>query len=621
MQPRSSISVRAGLIAVATFLVAVAVVDGADEQPLAEPELADTITVPVGRTPDEIKSAILNALQSHGWKIKEQTESEVMGVIDRRPITVTVTVKYDERTVEVWVAGTGPAATLQRKVPGWTANVVRGISGPLGGATASRRTFREVPPKTKDGAIIYVYRVRSMSGAFGGSLPVFLDGPEVAKLAQNTYSALQVPAGEHCIIVGQASMSLIGMAQQHAQIANGTFTVAPGQSYFLCAKGLSAAVVPREQALREIMPMVERPNFIQRTASQAAAVAKPADPGAAPLAPGEVAPPLAAFTITDPNFQAEGAGTGTDVDIVGVNGTKMDVKVRAIALGDSAMNLWCDRAKHRWIGTLSYHGYTFESSGDDPLQFQAWKGRGYVHVGGTGRVQTPDHRTVELTPAPAPAEASTSVTPPIASPATALPPPPPPAPVPSSAAANEEKRNEAVPSKKPGATLDDVSAMSFAIENCTSPRTIEVTDMFSGRSSTLPQTEGKKFYVVTLVGRLEGLHEKFGFVTKDQKRFLAYHEDGDRKEYSEGVMIMGLFGWQIDGRNWVLAPKEDAADPDWRDKERFTVAFSLPEAWRQFSVAVRHNSGEADLVRAGQIDADKIGAAAAPSEVSRPKAP
>ena len=87
-----------------------------------------------------------------------------------------------------------------------------------------------------------------------------------------------------------------------------------------------------------------------------------------------------------------------------MKGTQFEVKARTIAIGNSQLNLWCDRAKHTWIGTLAYRGYTFESSADDPLQFQVWKGRGYVYVKGTGRVRTPDHRTIELPPAPAPTD-------------------------------------------------------------------------------------------------------------------------------------------------------------------------------------------------------------------------
>jgi len=160
--------------------------------------------------------------------------------------------------------------------------------------------------------------------------------------------------------------------------------------------------------------------------------------------------------------------------------------------------------------------------------------------------------------------------------------------------------------KESGATLDDVSVMKFSIEDCGNPSTIDVKNFFTGKSTTLPTSAGRKFYVVTLVGQLDGLHEKYRFVTKEQKRFVALYDVGKQKEYSEGIMIMGLFGWQIDGRNWVLAPKEDRADPGWRDKERFTVAFALPEGWKKFEVAVRKNAGAGDSIRVGEVDTQKI---------------
>ena len=169
--------------------------------------------------------------------------------------------------------------------------------------------------------------------------------------------------------------------------------------------------------------------------------------------------------------------------------------------------------------------------------------------------------------------------------------------------------------KESGATLDDVSVMKFSIEDCGNPSTIDVKNFFTGKSTTLPTSAGRKFYVVTLVGQLDGLHEKYRFVTKEQKRFVALYDVGKQKEYSEGIMIMGLFGWQIDGRNWVLAPKEDRADPGWRDKERFTVAFSLPEGWKKFEVTVLKNAGAGDPVRVGEIDTQKIQTALAVARI------
>jgi hypothetical protein len=75
------------------------------------------------------------------------------------------------------------------------------------------------------------------------------------------------------------------------------------------------------------------------------------------------------------------------------------LRARSIGIIDGIMEIWDDHAKHTWIGTLSYAGYTFESSASDPLQFQVEKNRGYVYLKGTGRVRTPDQKVIDLPPA------------------------------------------------------------------------------------------------------------------------------------------------------------------------------------------------------------------------------
>ena len=64
--------------------------------------------------------------------------------------------------------------------------------------------------------------------------------------------------------------------------------------------------------------------------------------------------------------------------------------------GGLTFALWCPGAKHTWLGTLSYRGYTFASSDSDPLQFIVRSGGGYEYIGGTGTVTQPDGNRVDL---------------------------------------------------------------------------------------------------------------------------------------------------------------------------------------------------------------------------------
>ena len=57
---------------------------------------------------------------------------------------------------------------------------------------------------------------------------------------------------------------------------------------------------------------------------------------------------------------------------------------------------WCNGTIHVWKGKVTYEGYTFESSTDDPLQFAVDKDKGYRYVEGKGTVTTPEGKVVEL---------------------------------------------------------------------------------------------------------------------------------------------------------------------------------------------------------------------------------
>ena len=83
------------------------------------------------------------------------------------------------------------------------------------------------------------------------------------------------------------------------------------------------------------------------------------------------------------------------MQITGVSGTGLTVS-GTIPFINGQIVVFCYGAKHTWIGTLTYSGYTFTSDATDPLQFTVVKDQGYVYVGGTGTVTSPDGSVVTL---------------------------------------------------------------------------------------------------------------------------------------------------------------------------------------------------------------------------------
>lgn len=133
------------------------------------------------------------------------------------------------------------------------------------GTTSSHIAFREEAPREKDGAILYIYRLPAMVGK-AVKWKVRLDGTVVAVLKQKAYVALHITPGLHTITIGETpasfSISLMGeVVNQAVQYldakarANGTFTAAPGQVYFLRSKGFAVDQMARDDAMREIVDM------------------------------------------------------------------------------------------------------------------------------------------------------------------------------------------------------------------------------------------------------------------------------------------------------------------------------------------------------------------------------
>lgn len=78
----------------------------------------------------------------------------------------------------------------------------------------------------------------------------------------------------------------------------------------------------------------------------------------------------------------------SDLSIKVVSGSLTIKKNRSV--------VFCYEAKHVWIGTAVYEGYTFISDKDNPLQFQVTRDRGYVYLHGKGTVKMPNGTVVDL---------------------------------------------------------------------------------------------------------------------------------------------------------------------------------------------------------------------------------
>jgi hypothetical protein len=102
------------------------------------------------------------------------------------------------------------------------------------------------------------------------------------------------------------------------------------------------------------------------------------------------------FFLTGTAFEASLQDTcNTDVQITAVEGTSFSV-TGTISFRNGGLVVWCYNARHTWLGTLTYAGYTFASDPKDPLQFMVDQTRGYVYVGGKGTVTSPDGKVVSL---------------------------------------------------------------------------------------------------------------------------------------------------------------------------------------------------------------------------------
>lgn len=74
----------------------------------------------------------------------------------------------------------------------------------------------------------------------------------------------------------------------------------------------------------------------------------------------------------------------------------VNVESGSVSIGHSSGFLpFCTGAKHTWLGTVTYSGYTFTSDATTPLQFEV-TADGYRYVSGKGTVAQPDGKVVTL---------------------------------------------------------------------------------------------------------------------------------------------------------------------------------------------------------------------------------
>jgi hypothetical protein len=145
-------------------------------------------------------------------------------------------------------------------------------------------------------------------------------------------------------------------------------------------------------------------------------------------------------------------------------------------------------------------------------------------------------------------------------------------------------------------TLEDVSVMKFTVGEHRTADALEIKNVLYGADTKIPAPAGQHFVVVTLIGELPQLREKYGFVAKIPEQFVAL--EPQEKQFHKALLIKGILGWERAGRSWALGK---ATQVKWQDKEEFTVAFALPRELTRFQVAIRKLAGD-DVVLAGAVD-------------------
>jgi hypothetical protein len=92
------------------------------------------------------------------------------------------------------------------------------------------------------------------------------------------------------------------------------------------------------------------------------------------------------YTIPAGEFSLDSQEScATDVSISDIN-DKMFTTSGTLSMRNNEFVLWCPGARHTWLGSLSYEGYTFASDDADPLIFTIDNLGNYTYVSGKGQV-------------------------------------------------------------------------------------------------------------------------------------------------------------------------------------------------------------------------------------------
>jgi pSer/pThr/pTyr-binding forkhead associated (FHA) protein len=179
------------------------------------------------------------------------------------------------------------------------------------------------------------------------------------------------------------------------------FLIGGGTYYLLSDREQAADGTPGVQAaLPQVTTAAPTVSPIPATATATATpVPSTATPSATPTPAPTRTPKPAPLVIKGEAFEADYEGTcSTDVAITEVVGDALRIEVLSgtISIREGGLTIWCYGAKHTWIGTLTYGGYTFISDEESPLQFILDRSKGYSYLSGKGTVVKPDGTSVEL---------------------------------------------------------------------------------------------------------------------------------------------------------------------------------------------------------------------------------
>jgi len=159
--------------------------------------------------------------------------------------------------------------------------------------TKSEIAFHEVTPPDDNTVIIYVYRRKSMVGAWV-EWAVRLDGEVVAMLNQKAYVVLYTTPEDHTITIGDSTSGILirgafgysipgsvlgevaGAVASEAEMsaaekkgalpkdqASDSSIDPPNRVYFFRSAGFNVEYVSREEAMKEIIDMKYEPNLNQ----------------------------------------------------------------------------------------------------------------------------------------------------------------------------------------------------------------------------------------------------------------------------------------------------------------------------------------------------------------------